>query len=165
MNLIQELGIEKCRAIVDGAPRGAKKWRDMDSVCSPNEILYYAKGPHFWVVWDVEKSCWVVSIIHDDSEYILDQLQDLRDLRTAIAEHDQHWYGQSEEKELEQYAILSQEKIEGGAALVGDFTAIQEQLQTELNNCSKKDSSEISITDDCTDIRNHISPLTGVIER
>ena len=85
MNLIEELGIEKARAIVDGAPRGAEKWRDMDSVCHPNEILYYAKGPHFWVVWDVEKSCWVVSIIHDDSEYILDQLQDLRDLRTAIA--------------------------------------------------------------------------------
>lgn len=87
------------------------------------------------------------------------------ELRTAIAEHDQHWYGQSEEKELEQYSLLQQEKIEGGAALVGDFTAIQEQLQTELNNCSKKDSPEISITDDCTDIRNHISPLTGVIER
>ena len=87
------------------------------------------------------------------------------ELRTAIAEHDQYWYGQSEEKELEQYSLLQQEKIEGGAALVGDFTAIQEQLQTELNNCSKKDSSEISITDDCTDIRNHISPLTEVTER
>ena len=87
------------------------------------------------------------------------------ELRTAIAEHDQHWYGQSEEKELEQYSLLQQEKIEGGAALVGDFTAIQEQLQTELNNCSKKDSSEISITDHCSDIGNHISPLTGVIER
>ena len=87
------------------------------------------------------------------------------ELRTAIAEHDQHWYGQSEEKELEQYSLLQQEKIEGGAALVGDFTAIQEQLQTELNNCSKKGSSEISITDHCSDIGNHISPLTGVIER
>ena len=89
----------------------------------------------------------------------------IEDIRTAIAEHDQHWYGQSEEKELEQYAILSQEKIEGGAVLVGNFTSIQEQLKSELNNCSKKDSSEISITDHCTDIRNHISPLTGVIER
>ena len=88
MNLIEELGIEKARAIVDGAPRGAEKWRDMDSVCHPNEILYYAKGPHFWVVWDVEKNCWVVSIIHDGDEYILDQLQDLSGLRTAIANYE-----------------------------------------------------------------------------
>ena len=98
------------------------------------------------------------------------------ELRTAIAEHDQHWYGQSEEKELEQYALLSQEKIEGGARLVGDFTSIQQQLQSKLNNCSAKDSSEISIsdcctdnlshlTDHCTDIRNHLSPNTKVIER
>ena len=151
MNLIEELGIETARAIVDGAPRGAEKWRDMDSVCHPNEILYYAKGPHFWVVWDVEKSCWVVSIIHDDSEYILDQLQDLRDLRTAIAEHDQHWYGQSEEKELEQYAVLSQEKIEGGAMFVGDNSKVVQMVR--------------DITDNCSDIKNHLSPNTKVIER
>ncbi|OTG85844.1 hypothetical protein B9T31_09625 [Acinetobacter sp. ANC 4558] len=31
---------------------------------------------------------------------------------------DQHYYGQSEEDELKQYAVLSQEKIEGGAMLV-----------------------------------------------
>lgn len=82
------LPIEQMRGIVDGAPRGAEKWRDMDSVCSPNEILYYAKGPHFWVVWDVEKKCWVVSVIHDGNEYILEQLQDLKDLRLAIADHE-----------------------------------------------------------------------------
>lgn len=162
MELIEKLGIEKCKAIVEGAPRGAEKWRDMDSVCSPNEILYYAKGPHFWVVWDVEKKCWVVSIIHDGDEYILDQLELLSDLKAQI---DQHYYGQSEEKELEQYAVLSREKIEGGALLVGDFAVIQEQLQTDLNICSEKDSYKNNITDYCTDIRNHISPLTGVIER
>ena len=108
MKLIEKLGLEKCKQIVDGAPRGAEKWRDMDSVCSPNEILYYAKGPHFWVVWDVEKKCWVVSIIHDGDEYILDQLELLSDLKAQI---DQHYYGQSEEKELEQYAVLSREKL------------------------------------------------------
>lgn len=162
MNLIEKLGLEKCKAIVDGAPRGAEKWRDMDSVCSPNEILYYAKSPLFWVVWEVEKRCWVVSIIHDDSEYILEQLQSLEELKSQI---DQYYYGQSEEKELEQYALLSQEKIEGGALFVGDFTATQEQLQTELNNCSKKDSYKNNITDYCTGIRNHISPNTKVSER
>lgn len=40
----------------------------------------------------------------------------LSDLKAHI---DQYYYGQSEEKELEQYAILSQEKIEGGAVLIG----------------------------------------------
>ena len=59
------------------------------------------------------------------------------------AKIDQHYYGQSEEKELEQYAVLSQEKIEGGAVLVGCFSNIrkmQEQqdqiaeLKTQLNN-------------------------------
>lgn len=129
MNLIEELGIEKARAIVDGAPRGAEKWRDMDSVCHPNEILYYAKGPHFWVVWDVEKSCWVVSIIHDDSEYILDQLQDLSGLRTAIANHD---------------------------LTVSNSSQNDKQIDLSI----KKD-----IEDHCTDIGNHISPLTEVFER
>ena len=111
MNLIEELGLEKCKAIVDGAPRGAEKWRDMDSVCHSEEILYYAKGPHFWVVWAVEKKCWVVSVIHEGDEYILDQLQDLKDLRSAISNH------------------------------------------------------SVTPTDMVTDIRNHIIPLTEVIER
>ena len=114
MNLIEKLGLEKCKAIVDGAPMGAEKWRDMDSVCSPNEILYYAKGPHFWIVWDVEKKCWAVSVIHDGDEYILDQLQDLKDLRTAIADH-------------------------------------------STDNLSH-------LTDHCTDIHNHVSPNTVVID-
>ena len=72
------------------------------------------------------------------------------ELRKAIADHDQYWYGQSEEKELEQYAVLSQEKIEGGAVFVGDNTAVVQAMR--------------NITDDCTDIRNHISPCTEVIE-
>lgn len=129
MNLIEELGLEKARAIIDCAPRGAEKWRDMDSVCHPNEILYYAKGPHFWVVWDVEKNCWVVSIIHDGDEYILDQLQDLSELRTAIASHD-----------------LSVSNLN------------QNDKQADL-------SIKSDIEDHCSDIRNHISPLTRVIEK
>ena len=137
MYLIKELGLEKCKQIVDGAPGWATTY------CT----AYAAYGATFhW--YGACKNCY-----------------ELPALRTAIADHDRYWYGQSEEKELEQYAILSQEKIEGGAVLVGNFTSIQEQLKSELNNCSKKDSSEISITDHCTDIRNHISPLTGVIER
>ena len=142
MDLIKELGLEKCKQIVDGAPRGAEKWRDMDSVCHPNEILYYAKGPHFWVVWDVEKSCWVASIIHDDSEYILDQLQDLRDLRTAIANHEkcQHdWNETTSNGDAYRFFV-----------------------------CKHCDSTQNYIpfgADNCTDIKNHISPLTKATER
>ena len=168
MNLIEELGLEKCQAIVDGAPKHAEYYSPLsysnkykksvrDNTYEPDVANGYTKSYDFW---DGRKWNGCACMLEHLDDLIL-----ISSIRTAIAEHDQHWYGQSEEKELEQYAILSQEKIEGGAALVGDFTAIQEQLQTELNNCSKKDSSEISITDDCTDIRNHISPLTGVIER
>ena len=149
MNLIQELGIEKCRAIVDGAPRGAKKWRDMDSVCSPNEILYYAKGPHFWVVWDVEKNCWVVSIIHDGDEYILDQLQDLNDLRTAIAAYDYN-------------------HTDNLSHFTDNCTDIRNH-DLSVSNSSQNDtqidlSIKMDIEDNCTDIRNHVSPNTKVIE-
>ncbi|OTG81518.1 hypothetical protein [Acinetobacter sp. ANC 4648] len=58
----------------------------------------------------------------------------------------------------------------------GFEAAIQQQLQSEITNCSAKESCEIGdtdsctdnlshLTDHCTDIRNHISPLTEVIER
>ena len=46
----------------------------------------------------------------------------------------------------------------------------QEQLQTEVNNCSEKDSVLVGVqsrkieTDYVSDIRNHISPLTVVID-
>lgn len=110
-SLIEKVGgIEKAKAIVEGAPETSQFWRDMDSICSPNEILYYVEGPLFWIVWDVEKQKWVESIISEGSEYIIEQLQSLDELRTAI-EH--HYYGRSEAEELAVYAELSQEKIEG----------------------------------------------------
>lgn len=86
-NQIQMVGgIEKARGIVSGAPNGAHLWRDMDSVCTPNEILYYAWFGGALLVFEDGKG-WVKSIYHGDNEYILDQLQDLNDLRTAIALH------------------------------------------------------------------------------
>lgn len=147
MNLIEKLGLEKCKAIVDGAPEGAEYWRDMDSVCSPNEILHYRWFAGALIVHDAEKG-WIKSIYHDGNEYILDQLELLSDLKSEI---DHHYYGQSEEKELEQYALLSQEKIEGGAMLIGDNSKVVQMVR--------------DITDHCSDIKNHISPNTKVIER
>lgn len=146
MNLIEKLGLEKCKQIVDGAPEGSEMWRDMDSVCSPGEVLYYWWFGGALLVHDGEKG-WIKSIYHDGNEYILDQLELLSDLKSEI---DHHYYGQSEEKELEQYALLSQEKIEGGAMLIGDNSKVVQMVR--------------DITDHCSDIKNHISPNTKVIE-
>ena len=152
MNLIEELGIEKARAIVDGAPEWATTY------CT----AYAAYGATFhW--YGACKNCY-----------------ELPALRTAIADHDRYWYGQSEEKELEQYAILSQEKIEGGAMLVGDFknnltsseykNYFQAERMRTVVNAGTAVTNHIAtankdITDHCTDIRNHISPNTKVSER
>ena len=58
------------------APDGATHWRDMDSVCSPNEILYYCCPLGVWLVWCVDAKNWIKSIILDgDSDYILEQLK------------------------------------------------------------------------------------------
>ncbi|RZG74750.1 hypothetical protein [Acinetobacter sp. WCHAc060025] len=72
----------------------------------------------------------------------------INDLRTAI-EH--HYYGRSEAEELAAYAELSHEKIEGGAMLVGDFSEARKIIDKQLES------------DHVTDIRNHISPNTKVI--
>lgn len=85
------LTIEQMRKIVDGAPEGSEYWRDMDSVCSPNEILYYRWFAGALIVHDAEKG-WIKSIYHDGNEYILDQLEGLKDLRAALADHDRTDY-------------------------------------------------------------------------
>ena len=116
MNLIEKLGLEKCKAIVDGAP----DWSNS----------YDLKGKDYW-----KGGVFATSVSIDD-------------LRTAI---DHHYYGQSEQKELEQYAVLSQEKIEGGAVLIGDNSKVVRMVR--------------DITDNCSDIANHISPRTTVIDK
>ena len=146
MNLIEKLGLEKCKQIVDGAPEGSEMWRDMDSVCSPGEVLYYWWFGGALLVHDAEKG-WIKSIYHDGNEYILDQLELLSDLKSEI---DHHYYDRSEAEELASYAVLSQEKIEGGAMFVGDNPKVVQMVR--------------DITGYCTDIKNHISPNTKVIE-
>ena len=74
----------------------------------------------------------------------------LSDLKAQI---DQHYYGRSEAEELAAYAELSQEKIEGGAMLVGDFSKARERIQSVF---------EDDRTNYVSDIRNHISPMTIV---
>ena len=90
MNLIEELGIEKARAIVDGAP----DWADI--FCTSSDEYFITEGD--------EPKCCIC----------------LENLRTAIAEH---------------------------------------------GTPTNKGTDNLSHFDHCTDICNHISPLTGVIER
>ena len=121
MNLIEKLGLEKCKQIVEGAPSDATTVRLFQN----RDQFLYGRCHH-----------------NAGGNILL-----ISDLRTAI---DHHYYGQSEQKELEQYAVLSQEKIEGGAVLVGDNSKVVQMVR--------------GITDTRTDIKNHISPNTKVIE-
>ena len=101
MNLIEKLGIEKARAIVDGVLEGR------DTYCLDAKD-YFKQLP-------IMKRCSVCV--------------DLDDLRTAIANHD---------------------------LTVSNLSQNDKQIDLSI----KKD-----IEDHCTDIGNHISPLTRVIER
>ena len=66
--------IEKIRK---NKPDDATHWRDMDSWCSPNEILYYTCAFGVWCAWNDEKLIWEKSLIHFDCDYILEQLKPL----------------------------------------------------------------------------------------
>ena len=106
MNLIEKLGIETCREIVDGAPVGATDYSTEDCV-----IAYYQKTNNV-IFWDSEYGMW------DEVYFMMPELKSLSDLRTAITAYDYN----------------------------------------RTDNLSH-------LTDNCTDIRNHLSPLTQVIER
>lgn len=144
-------GIEKARGIVAGAP---DKTADHYAVGDWG-VAYFSL--EFGSVWCAEQVDWF------DSDYsTVDELEGdyrmvipIHCLRTAIAEHDQHWYGRSEEDELKAYALLSQEKIEGGAWLRGDFS----RACNVLNRALASDS------DDVSDIAYHVSQNTRVSER
>jgi len=108
MNLIEELGLEKCQAIVHGAPELTTNYKDGK---------YYEEWfPGKWTVFDGKH--W------QDCKKPKRGLICIIDLRTAIAEHG-----------------------------------------TPANKGTRNTDNLSHSTDHCTDIRNHISPLTGVIER
>ena len=122
MNLIQELGIEKCRAIVDGAPEWASHYvPDRDkTICCHNEDHFYFR---------------------DQVKLGVEHIR-LSDIRTAIAEHEkcQHkWNETTSNGDAYRFFV-----------------------------CKHCDSTQNYVpfeADHCTDIRNHLSPLTQVIER
>ena len=78
MNLIQELGIEKCRAIVDGAPSNAESYQDG---------YYFREYPEFEFHNGIHEQ-W--NLTDNNGEYFKKRGFNpilIKDLRTAIADH------------------------------------------------------------------------------
>ena len=132
MNLIEKLGIEKCRAIVDGAPDGANEYSVWAS-------LYYKTVGERCELWEQHYKWWTPVLYNS---YMKQHRRSLDDLRTAIAEHEkcQHkWNETTSNGDAYRFFV-----------------------------CKHCDSTQNYVpfeADHCTDIRNHISPLTKVIER
>ena len=98
MNLIEKLGLEKCKQIVDGAPEGCE-----GVVISNQGKVIYFKNAVFGLAYYSGKNFWIVA--NPEAQKYLIRLEDIR---AALADHDR--------------------------------------------------------IDTCSDIRNHISPNTKVIE-
>ena len=126
MNLIEKLGLEKCKAIVDGA-------QDSDGL--------YDLVQNKYISWE-DSSIGMV--------FMVDRFIEISDLRTAIANHecDHDWENITCNGDLERQLICT-------------YCSIKKSVPFELNAKQWADED----TDHCTDIRNHIGPLTGVIER
>ena len=128
MNLIEKLGLEKCKAIIDGAPESTfpVKW-------GLGFKTYFRQVGYFVEQWHEGK--W--QTLYFDPTWV-----DLETLRTAIANHEkcQHeWNETTSNGDVYRFFV-----------------------------CKHCDSTQNYVpfeADHCTDIRNHISPLTGVIER
>ncbi|WP_227557001.1 hypothetical protein [Acinetobacter johnsonii] len=120
MNLIEKLGLEKCKQIVDGAPVDAKTYSLILHMYSHLEIV----TPFNWIF--------------------------LSDFRTAIANHecDHDWENISTVESVERQLICT----------------YCSERKTEPFDVNVKQWSDEE-TDHCTDIRNHISPNTKVIEQ
>lgn len=85
---LKKHGLNRARDVIKQASDYAVYFRDMDSVCNPNEVLYYLWWDGELITFDTEKLRWVKSIYHDDNKYILDQLCELSELKRIIESHD-----------------------------------------------------------------------------
>lgn len=138
MNLIEKLGLEKCKAIVEGAPTGAT-----DFVLWTGKIRYL--NSEINEIYSESSREWFSANI-----MVLSLMTRLADLRTAIAkfECDHDWEDITCNGDLERQLICT-------------YCSMKKSVPFELNAKQWTDED----TGHCTDIRNHISPLTGVIER
>ena len=125
MNLIEELGIEKCQAIVSEVSDAHFFG------CTIDTAIYWLNQSN-----EYHSTPMLFPNMSNQTAYVLD------DLRTAIAEHEkcQHkWNETTSNGDAYRFFV-----------------------------CKHCDSTQNYVpfeADHCTDIRNHLSPLTQVIER
>jgi hypothetical protein len=144
MNLIEELGLEKCQAIVDAVPDGGTHFK-LSFGLSIFYLLSSGDGADLAGLWvdDGDDSYWGLSSYKNFELFMPEnRFISIEDLRTAIADHSkcQHdWNETTSNGDAYRFFV-----------------------------CKHCDSTRNYVpfeVDYCTDIRNHISPLTGVIER
>ena len=75
MNLIEKLGLEKCKQIVDGAPEWANKFNPETKVYSKTVNVVFLGASY------------ATHVVHSQAGF-LNGLVDLKDLRAAIADQD-----------------------------------------------------------------------------
>ena len=143
MNLIEELGLEKCKAIVEGAPEGSHLFFHFCRQFK-NRVDYYKYFFNHFQMWLPDHG-WFP--IHED---LAEDALNLEDLRTAIAAYDCN-------------------PTDNLSHLTDNCTDISNH-DLSVSNPSQNDkqidlSIKMDIEDNCTDIRNHLSPNTKVIER
>ena len=141
MDLIKELGLEKCKAIVDGAPENSQ-------VVIPclDGIMYFAKRDDGkWFRFSDGYQKWLEYWGKADP---MDLAIRISDLRTAIANHEkcQHeWNETTSNGDAYRFFVCK-------------------HCDSTRNYVPFKDDNP-SHFDHCSDIKNHISPNTKVIER
>ena len=81
MNLIEKLGLEKCKAIVDGAPEGTTLFFHFGKQFE-NRVDYYKHFFNYFQMWLPDHGWFPV---HSD---LAEDAISLEDFRTAIADHE-----------------------------------------------------------------------------
>lgn len=134
-DLIEQVGgIERAREIVDGAP-------DNTALHYSNEdgdLVYFRDGDYY----DNDYGDWF------EIYFMMPDLISLDTLRTAIAEHDSKIQCWACDKRMTEVQLS-----------FNDGFCIHCESEIELSKPSKQLES-----DDCTDIRNHVSPSTKVLD-
>lgn len=133
--LIEQVGsIEKAREIVDGAPKIGSYWIEY-GLDTKKYYGYDDVWDAWYEYWDIPNApMWAKIYSREDFSF---NRMPLKDLRTAIAEHDKTWM----EK---RFGIKKWYPI------------------PEHHMCIDKRLNDI--TDHVTDIRNHVSPSTKVVD-
>ena len=90
MNLIEKLGLEKCKQIVDGAPEGAQLFKIHFNLVGfaklESHFVYMAVTT--WKCGFNEKPVWKIMGCRSVLRFKPSRFGSVKDLRTAIADHD-----------------------------------------------------------------------------